>query len=139
MAIVKRFSKHWQYKRGTCWSIIQESDLDPEDFGGDRIARELEIPPLAGMQCAGPKAWWSTLRPLVQDNSSGVENTEAFEEAAIHYLLSLAPVEEELHSFLDGVKSAASFLLPHLRPRVFKAGGRNSHGKQDHRIMLSGT
>ena len=103
--------QHWQYKRGTCWSIIQESDLDPEDFGGDRIARELEIPPLAGMQCAGPKAWWSTLRPLVQDNSSGVENTEAFEEAAIHYLLSLAPVEEELHSFLDGVKSAASFLL----------------------------
>ena len=103
--------QHWQYKRGTCWSIIQESDLDPEDFGGDRIARELEIPPLAGVQCAGPKAWWSTLRPLMQEESSEVEDAEAFEEAAIHYLLSLAPVEEELHSFLDGVKSAASFLL----------------------------
>ena len=39
------------------------------------------------------------------------ENVEAFEDAAIHYLLSLAPVEEELHSFMDGVKTVASFLL----------------------------
>ena len=108
---MKYYGNSEALQQHTCWHIIQESDLSPEDFGGDRIARELEIPPLAGVQCAGPKAWWSTLRPMMHTESPCGENVEAFEDAAIHYLLSLAPVEEELHSFLDGVKTVASFLL----------------------------